>query len=65
MNKIRLNQNSQFEIQCLVNSVPTWRLAIRETLSDGDTRFTPDFDEETEIRQETHEGGFIITNKNI
>jgi hypothetical protein len=63
MSKIRLNQNSQFEIQCLVNDVPTWRLAIRETLPDGDTRFTPDFDEGAEIRQETHEGEFIIITK--
>ena len=61
MSKIRLNQYSQFEIECFVNGVKTWRQAIHPG---GDfEKWAPDFDEEREIFQETHEGEFYIITK--
>ena len=61
MSKIRLNQYSQFEIECFVNGVQTWRQAIHPG---GDfEKWIPDFDEETEIFQESINGEFYITKK--
>jgi hypothetical protein len=63
MNKIRLNQYSEFEIECLVGTVFKWRKAIREFNSEGEFIFKPDFDEDTEICEEDIEGNFHIIKK--
>lgn len=58
--KVRLNQYSQFEIECFVNGVQTWRQAFRGFLPDGEPRFVPDFDDERETCMEDKDGEFHI-----
>jgi hypothetical protein len=58
MSKIRLNQNSQFEIQCFVNGEKTWRVAIHPNFDFE--RWEPDFDPEREILKEKYTGEFFI-----
>lgn len=58
MPKIRLNQNSQFEIECWVNGKKTWRVAIHPF---GDfEKWEPDFDTEIEFLEEDVNGNFYI-----
>lgn len=60
MSKIRLNQFSQFEIECFVDGVQTWRQAIHPQ---GDyENWSPDWDEEQETIKEIN-GEFYITQK--
>lgn len=59
MSKIRLNQYSQFEIECCVNGIQQWRLAIHPN-KDYDI-WEPDFDPETEELSEDCDGNFYIT----
>ena len=62
MSKIRLNQNSQFEIECFVNGKLTWRAAIHPA---GDyEKWSPEWDEKTEFLREDGEGNFYINKKN-
>jgi hypothetical protein len=46
MYKLKLNQNSRFQISCLVNGVQTFRDAIHPNC-DAD-KWEPDYDPETE-----------------
>ena len=61
MAKIRLNPYSQFEIECCIDGISQWRLAVHP-LGDFD-KWEPEFDPDTEILQEDDSGTFWILTK--
>jgi hypothetical protein len=64
--KIRLNQNSNWQIECYVDDSPNpvWRDAIAIYCPAREERvFRPDVDDEKEEIQEDIRGNFYITKK--
>jgi hypothetical protein len=63
MYKLKLDQNSRFQISCSVNGIETFRDAVHPN-SDAD-KWEPDYDPETEELAVDSDLNFSITTKKL